>query len=289
MNFGIVHLSAIPLRSSASDKSEMVSQLLFGEMVEILEKKGKKWFKVRCLWDNYLGWVSSSQIQRITREEYENYHSHYAYSFELMQPAVTGSHFLPLTLGAVLRQYDGLQFQLNGNAYQFSGQVIHPEHQKSSTELLIKVARRYLFAPYLWGGRSPFGVDCSGFTQMVFKIAANFPLPRDAYQQVEQGELIDFFEQALPGDLIFFENTKGSIHHVGILIAEDRIIHASGQVRIDKLDHFGIFNEELKSYTHKLRVIKRVLPELHSPEEDTRGEKPESKASTQSISLAEGS
>ncbi len=260
MDCGIAHLSVVPIRSGSSEKSEMVSQLLFGEMVEILEKKGKQWIKVRCLWDNYIGWINALQVQRITPSEFGEYTTHFSYCLEIAQPAMNNSFFVPLTLGAVLRNYDGLQFRLNGLSYQFSGQVIDPRLLEPTAELIIKIARRYLYAPYLWGGRSPFGIDCSGFTQMVFKLAG-VQLPRDAYQQVEIGELVDFVEHALPGDLVFFENNKNRINHVGILLEDHYIIHASGQVRIDKLDHFGIFNEELHKYTHQLRVIKRILTE----------------------------
>ncbi len=260
MNYAISHLSVVPVRSSASDKSEMVSQILFGEMVEILERKGKQWLKVRCIWDNYIGWVSAKQLQRVTTEEFESYQNNFAYSLELVQPASCSKYFIPLTMGAILPNYDGIQFYLNGDTYHFSGQALTPNQLNPSAELVIKIARKYLYAPYLWGGRSPFGIDCSGFIQIVFKIAG-VNLQRDAYQQVEQGELIDFVEQAKPGDLIFFENTKNRINHVGILLPDQQIIHASGMVRIDKIDHFGIYNEEQNTYTHKLRVIKRVLTE----------------------------
>jgi hypothetical protein len=124
---------------------------------------------------------------------------------------------------------------------------------------------------------------------MVYKIAANFPLPRDAYQQVEQGELIDFFDQALPGDLVFFENNKNHIHHVGIMLPEGQIIHASGQVRIDKLDHFGIYNETLGNYTHKLRVIKRILPELYYPDSHLVEENIESRTAGKPVSIPQNS
>lgn len=260
MDFGIANLSVIPMRAGASEKSEMVSQLLFGETIEIIERKGKQWVRVRSLWDDYLGWVSTAQILEIEKDACDFYQKNVAYSLELMQPAVSHQHFLPLTLGASLPGFDGLQFRLNNTSYQFSGQVIQPENVPFSTDLLLKIARRYLFTPYLWGGRSPFGIDCSGFTQQVFRMAANRILPRDAYLQVEEGDLIDFIDEALPGDLAFFENLRGRITHVGILMPESKIIHASGQVRIDPVDHFGIFNEQSNHYSHRLRVIKRMVP-----------------------------
>jgi len=258
MNFGICALSIVPVRSSASDKSEMVSQLLFGEVVELLEKKGS-WAKIRCSWDNYIGWIDIKQIKLITPSEFKLYSRKHSCSLELVQPVISDDYYLPITIGSNLPNYDGLRFSINGSSFTFSGQVITPLEIKPNTNLVLKIARRYLYAPYLWGGRSPLGIDCSGFTQIVFKLVG-INLPRDAYEQVEQGELIDFVEETQNGDLAFFENRKGKISHVGILLPEGQIIHASGQVRIDKIDHYGIFNTEKEKYTHRLRVIKRILP-----------------------------
>ena len=117
---------------------------------------------------------------------------------------------------------------------------------------------RYLNAPYLWGGRSPFGIDCSGFTQLVFKFAG-IKLQRDAYQQGGQGSIINFIEEVQPGDLAFFSNDEGAIIHVGIMLKDNRIIHSSGKVRIDKIDHFGIYNAETKKHSHLLKLIKRMF------------------------------
>lgn len=276
MNFGICALSIVPVRSSSSDKSEMVSQLLFGEMVEVLEKKGT-WAKVRCSWDNYIGWIDIKQIKLITPSEFKSYKNNHSCSLELVQPAISSDdYYLPITLGSNLPNYDGLRFSINGSSFSFSGQVITPVEINPNADLVLKIARRYLYAPYLWGGRSPLGIDCSGLTQVVFKLVG-INMPRDAYEQVEQGELIDFIEQSQDGDLAFFENRKGKIAHVGILLPEGQIIHANGQVRIDKIDHYGIFNTEKEKYTHRLRVIKRILPlqEKRSSSSDDIEEKDE--------------
>lgn len=258
MTFGICPLSVVPIRSSSADKSEMVSQLLFGELVEILEQKGT-WLRIRCLWDNYLGWVDRKQIQVLTPTEKDRYESNVAYSLEIIQGIMADDFSLPVTLGACFADFDGIHFSFNNRNCTFSGQAINPTAIRPNSELLLKIARRYLHAPYLWGGRSPLGIDCSGFTQMVFKLIG-IKMPRDAYQQVERGRLIDFIEQAQPGDLAFFENRKGKITHVGLIMADGRIIHASGCVRIDRIDHYGIFNEADQKYSHKLRVVKRILP-----------------------------
>ena len=260
MEYAACQVSIAPLRAHPSDKSEMVSQLLFGETVEIQESKDT-WKYVVCAWDGYTGWVDSKQLKRLTAKEFEEYREHQALNLSLVEGLMATDHFIPVTLGAVLPQYDGLRCQLGEQTFQFSGPVVNPSQQKLGSEWVVKIARRYLHAPYLWGGRSPFGIDCSGLTQMVYK-TAGIRLLRDANQQVTQGRPIDFMEECQAGDLAFFDNGKGHITHVGIILPECHIIHASGQVRVDKLDHFGIFNRDLNRYTHQLRIVKRLLPDV---------------------------
>lgn len=258
MSYAISHLSVIPVRSNSNDKSEQVTQLLFGEVVEILEMKGKSWAKVRCQWDNYIGWVDARQIKPITLSEFKSYKNKYAYCLDLMSPINGDNHILPITIGAQLPNFDGLRMTLGDSFYTFSGQAVFPKELEPNVDMVLKIARKYLYAPFQWGGRSPFGIDASGLTQMVFKMVG-ISLHREPNQQVYQGDSVDFVEEAKPGDLAFFENRRGNISHVGIMFPEGKIIHAAGQVRIDKIDHFGIFNEEQNKYSHKLRIVKRFL------------------------------
>lgn len=258
MKFAICHNSVVPVRNSTSNRSEQTSQLLYGEIVELLETKGKLWSKIRCTWDNCIGWVISRQIKPITAAEHALFTEKYAYCLDLFQPLMSNNESMPICIGSRLPDFDGMKFKFDGHSFHYSGQAVFPDNLLPETEKVLKIARRYLSAPYQWGGRSPLGIDSGGLTQMVFKMVG-IKLPRTCEDQVHQGILIDFIEQAVPGDLAFFENKASNITHVGILLPDRQIIHTAEKVRIDRIDHFGIYSEELKKYTHRLRVIKRLL------------------------------
>lgn len=252
--YGICNLAIIPLRIEPSDRSEQVSQVLFGEHFEILEQQ-KQWFKIRLQFDNYEGWIDSKQCQIITENDFtEISNSAQILNHDLVEYVTTGDNLLiPIPIGASLSflNYDSI----NKNNIEFEGLKVTGIKPKSE---LIKTAYMYLNAPYLWGGKTPFGIDCSGFTQMVYKLNG-YKLLRDASQQSTQGEALSFIEESEPGDLAFFDNEEGKIIHVGIIMNDNYIIHASGKVRIDRLDHLGIYNAETNRHTHKLRVIKKII------------------------------
>ena len=256
MNYGICNLSAIPLRIEPSDSSEMVSQILFGEHFKVIDKS-KQWRKVRLSFDKYEGWIDHKQYLEITKEYYQRLDKETITVSSQLVDFISGkkNELIPIVLGSTLPFFKNNQFNLADKEFNFEGQVTA---QKGTKEDIIKTTFLYSNTPYLWGGKTPFGIDCSGFTQMVYKING-IRLLRDASQQANQGEVLSFIEESEPGDLAFFDNKEGEITHVGIIMANNYIIHASGQVRIDRLDQSGIFNENLKKHTHKLRVIKKIF------------------------------
>ena len=257
MNYGICNLSNVPLRAEPDDKSEIVSQVLFGDHFVILETS-KQWLKIKLSFDDYEGWIDDKQHLKISKEQYKKLdNSPIVMSNELVDfiEDDTTKELVSILLGSRLPFYTKNLLELSGKKYSFEGNTTGSIASKGS---IVKTAFMYLNSPYLWGGKTPFGIDCSGFTQMVYKINGH-TLLRDASQQATQGEVLSFIEESEPGDLAFFDDHEGNIIHVGIILANNYIIHASGKVRIDRLDQSGIYNGDLKKHTHKLRVIKKMF------------------------------
>ena len=252
--FAICNLSIIPMRFEASDRSEIVTQILFGEHFEIIEQD-RQWSKVKLQFDDYEGWIDSKQYQLISKEDYDLLSKDaIILSSDLVEYVSTPNNSLiPITLGASLSFLN--HASVNSSNYEFEGLKITGIKPKAN---LVNTAYMYLNAPYLWGGKTPFGIDCSGFTQMVYKLNG-YKLFRDAAQQASQGDVLSFIEESEPGDLAFFDNEEGKIIHVGIMLENNYIIHASGKVRVDRLDHLGIYNAETNRHTHRLRVIKKII------------------------------
>ena len=256
MEFGICHLNFIAIRSEASDRSEMVSQMLFGETFQVLINEGD-WVKIHLDYDFYEGWVLKKQITELSEALYKRISlNNNTFSDEMVTFIRDKDDQLQiLTLGASLPEYkDGL-FSIAEDQYEFEGDVISGKMPKLN---LVRTAYKFINAPYLWGGRTAFGVDCSGFTQMVYKVNGH-QLFRDAHQQASQGEVLSFIEECEPGDLAFFDNEAGEIVHTGIVLANNYIIHCNGKVRIDRLDSSGIYNVDTNRHTHKLRVMKQLF------------------------------
>ena len=255
--YGICRVSVAPLRSEPSDKAENASQLLFGEYVEVLEKSDR-WWHVRAEYDGYEGWMDFKQLAVISATQYEE--------------GITTKYIVPATPLNAVTDNDSTSYYLSpgsklpglkgSSCYiddkQFDLQFQPAEFVFTGIEKLINDALFFQNTPYLWGGRTFFGIDCSGFVQTVFKLNG-IKLRRDAWQQAEEGKTVDFLQEVQPGDVAFFDNDEGRITHVGIMLNPSEIIHASGKVKIDPIDGQGIYSTELARYTHKLRIIKRFI------------------------------
>ena len=234
----------------------MISQLLYGETFHIMAERGD-WYLIYNDFDHYEGWVLKIQVRLLPKEIHRKISGDSLYHAQEMISLVSDQReqVQILTLGACLPCYANGTFTLGEGPIRFEGEVNSGTAGRAD---LVRTAHKYLNTPFLWGGRSPQGIDCSGFTQMVYKING-FSLYRDAHQQASQGEVLSFIEESQPGDLAFFDNEEGEIVHVGILLANNHIIHCHGQVRIDRIDHSGIYNVDTGRHTHKLRVMKNIL------------------------------
>ena len=251
----VCSLAVVPIRKEASDKSEMTSQLLFGESAQIIESNDK-WHLVQTEHDQYTGWVDKKQVEAYVEHDLAENKICTA-PLLIAQNAYNGYVFIPA--GSLLKVMNDSTI-VCGNK-KFACNAGELKNATAPAELAL-AALIFMDTPYLWGGRTLMGIDCSGFTQLIFRIAGH-KIPRDAFQQVEIGETINFIAEAKTGDLAFFDNAEGRITHVGLIVKQESgdftIIHASGKVRMDKLDHNGIFNIETAEYSHNLRTIKRVI------------------------------
>lgn len=258
MSFGYCNLSFIPGRAEPSDKSEMTNQVLFGEYFEIIDENDK-WFKIKLDHDEYECWVDKKQVQVLSDADEDVEDSEFLVDelYALVENQSIGSN-LSLVMGSLIPPHSNGAFSIGGVSYQFDGAIC--SYNDATLDKAAEYAMRYINTPYLWGGRTPFGIDCSGLTQMVFRMCG-IALSRDSHEQAEEGEVVEHLENVQEGDLAFFQNDEGRITHVGIVLnAQDgegwSIIHASGKVRIDKLDEKGIYNTENQNYSHVYHSVR---------------------------------
>ncbi len=243
------NLSVVPLRAEASHRSEIVTQVFFGETFEVLEN-GVDFAKVRLSHDQYEGWIQHGQFAELGSDR----NNEHQIVNLLGAKAVSADRAVLLLPGTSI--YD-TRIVIGSETYFITGNLRKPNLQDFDNEF-VRLIGYYRNAPYMWGGRTTFGIDCSGFTQQVYK-HFGISLLRDAYQQAESGQLVDFLSEIEPGDLAFFDNEAGKITHVGLMLDNNTIMHASGRIRIDQMDSNGIYNAETQKYTHKLRIVKRYF------------------------------
>jgi len=259
LEHGVCRLSIIPVRGEASDKAELVSQLLFGEHYEVMSaSKDKKWLRIKNYFDQYEGWIDAKQHHAITKEYFDYFNR---VDFKITTDTTTSILYnkipIAIVMGSVIPISGSELFKME-EQFAFNGES-KSIGVKRDAEFLKITALKYLNAPYQWGGKSPFGIDCSGFTQMVFKINGH-KLQRDAFQQAKQGKSIAQKDAQL-GDLAFFKSKDSKVSHVGILLGKEKIIHASGKVRVDHFNEEGILQGETKVCSHTSPSIRRILTE----------------------------
>ena len=243
----------VPLRAAPVHKSEMLSQILFGEKYIITDIAGK-WRKIQSLFDSYQGWIDTDHISQLPDPGNS---TGFVLNRNLTCSKEDGS-ILVLEPGCEIYEpdYKARTFKAGGRTYRCGSEFDGNFLKAGGT--LADTAARFINSPYIWGGRIPSGIDCSGLTQLVYKIHG-ITIPRDSWKQADAGRNVDFLNEAKPGDLVFFDNDRGQITHVGMIISEGLVIHASGRVRIDRIDHQGIFRQDTGKYSHHLRLIKRIL------------------------------
>ena len=245
----ICRVPVSPMRAASSHRSEMVSQLLFGELVEIIEETDD-WTRIRSVADGYEGWCQPAHLIPLLQSLSE---STAAYASDWINPVMVDEEIMWVPFGSRIDLVIQPAFKME---FFFRGNELQPAAVSGS--VILAHATKYLNTAYLWGGRSVFGVDCSGLSQQSFRLAG-IDIPRDAYQQAELGETVASLEDSQAGDLAFFDNAEGKITHVGILIDNQSIIHSSGMVRIDPVDNNGIIHADNGKRTHTLRMIRRYL------------------------------
>jgi hypothetical protein len=240
-------VSTAPLRKEASDAAEMVSQLLFGEPIEVMEH-GQPWIKIRTILDGYEGYMDIKQVLPLTDKEFRRWMDSYRYQTEALLQLTTPFGAIFTSKGSFIGE--DLRFQVGDVTFE------QPKNPSKAKNTIWEEALEYINAPYLWGGKSIWGIDCSGFVQAIFRLHG-YNLPRDAYEQAEIGTDVSF-EDCQENDLAYFSNASGKIIHVGIIGTDRQIIHASGRIRIDELKEQGIWNEEYEKFSHTLVHIKRL-------------------------------
>lgn len=246
--FAFCFLSISPVRAEAKDESEIVTQLLFGEPVKVI-KLYENWAQIASSIDGYMGYIDPKQLLALTKHEFDNWMENYTYLTAPYVPIKTNNGNLIISRGSHVGKTNPFKI----GTYKF--ELLNKDFKLKDNNAW-SIANDYINTPYLWGGKSIFGIDCSGFTQIVYRITG-IELPRDASQQQDYGETVEF-EDKKSGDLAFFKNVKNKISHVGIIGDNSKIIHASGHVRIDLLNKSGIVDIERSITTHFLHSIKRI-------------------------------
>lgn len=259
MQYAACIVPAAPVHITATHTGEITNQLLFGDTLLVLDDSDRYWLRIQSLYDNYEGWVRRSQMEGIDEQTATN--NDYLVTEDVVSFLDVNGTTMCVPFGSSLTGYGSNGGQLGKFRYTYKGNNACRRNEiVPTTQRMRMLVEKWMHAPYLWGGKTIMGVDCSGFVQVVFKMMG-IDMFRDAWQQAGQGEAIGFLQEAQCGDLAFFDDAEGKIVHVGILLNENEIIHSSGKVRIDKIDNQGIVNTDTGQRTHQLRILRRYFNE----------------------------
>ncbi len=258
VGYGVCRLAVVPVRSEGKHKAEQRTQLLFGDHYEILNfSDDKNWARIRIHSDGTEGWLDAHQHHEISKEYFDQINqTDYKITTEIASSVLYKKSPLTIVMGSIVPVSSSELFKIE-EQFAFNGES-KSLGQRRDAEFLIGVAKKYISSPYQWGGKSPFGIDAPGFVQMVFRIAG-YSLQRDVKQQATQGKKIKSYAEAVVGDVAFFTDKDGQLSHVGIILDDERLIHAYGHVRVDKITDEGALNPETKVYSHLLHSIRRVI------------------------------
>lgn len=258
-DFGVCRLAVVPVRVDHREAAEQVTQLLFGDHYEVLTASpDKRWVQIKIYFDQCEGWLEIKQHHSISKEYFDQINqTDYKITTEVASTVLYKKSPLTIVMGSIVPISNSELFKIE-EQFAFNGES-KGLGQRRDVDFLKNTARKYFSSPYQWGGKSPFGIDDTGFVQMVYKITG-YILHRDLNQQVIAGKKIKTFEEAKPGDLAFFSEMGGAATHVGIVLEGGKIIHSFGQVRIDNVTEEGILNPDTKIYTHLLHSIRRIIP-----------------------------
>lgn len=263
--YAVCRLSVACLWKYAAEDAPLQSQVLFGEVLEVVNLKNKHWVRVLCSWDQELGWMDPKHLYFLKDKEVTRIQGEKHYSLELIYGIISDKISIPITIGALLHGFDGINVRMPFGRFQFSGQAISPGEGSLTSSMFTKLAHKFINAPQMRGGRSVLGMDSGALPQLIYKLL-DIELPRHPPAQSKIGEDVGFLEQSAIGDLAFFCRRNGPISHVGVIVGAMSVLHVHGRVKIDRLDQQGIYDLEEGRYTYKLRTVRRII-HLRSTEE----------------------